>query len=192
MKSDVSRFGERIALRDAELRQATAKAEQVRDQSHPASSPEVGYKLPFSIGFRPFLTCEGQHSQETRHLNGEGVDLASFGIGHPISSEAPSSTFCRLCPQYGHVLIFPRKCYYEAQCPLPLLFCTNQHGEKAVKPTSLDRLVAAHPTQNFLRRLSSTLSRKVAFKDSDKVMTNFGWMKRDEVPDHLRHERGSQ
>jgi hypothetical protein len=157
MKSDVSRFGEKIALRDAELRQATAKAEQVRDQSHPASSPEVGYKLPFRIDSRAFLTKEGPRNDD-------------------ILEKA--TTFCRACPQYGHALIFPRKCYYEAQCPLPLLFCINHHGEKAVKPTSLARHGLLHPTQNFLRRFSSTLSRKVAFKDPDKVMTNFGWRKK--------------
>jgi hypothetical protein len=89
------------------------------------------------------------------------------------------------------VLIFPRKCYYEAQCPLPLLFCIDHHGEKAVR-TSFHGRVATHPTQNFLRRLSSTLSKRLAKNDPKKTMTNFGWRKKDEVPYHLRHDRGSE
>lgn len=123
---------------------------------------------------------------------GEGVELASFGIGNPISSKAPSSTFCRACPQYGHALIFPRKCYYEAQCPLPLLFCANQHGEKAVKSLTNKPKVSQLFGHSFLRRLSSTLSRKIAYNDPTRENTNFGWRKKDEVPYHLRHERGSQ
>jgi len=31
------------------------------------------------------------------------------------------ANLCKLCPQYGHKIIFSRKCYYEAQCPLPVL-----------------------------------------------------------------------
>lgn len=32
------------------------------------------------------------------------------------------ATFCKLCPQYNHVIIFPRRCYNEMQCPLPVFF----------------------------------------------------------------------
>jgi len=158
--------------------------------SNHASSPQIGYKLPFFIGSRVFLTHEGQLSEQMRHQHGEGVELASFDIGHPISLRAPSSTFCRACPQYGHALIFPRKCYYEAQCPLPLLFCANQHGEKAVKSFTTEPKISLR--LGFLRRLSSTLSRKIAYNDPTKQMTNWGWMKREDVPYHLRHDRGSQ
>jgi len=28
---------------------------------------------------------------------------------------------CNICPQYGHRIVFSRKCYYETQCPLPVL-----------------------------------------------------------------------
>jgi hypothetical protein len=118
-------------------------------------------------------------SEKATH-HGEGVQLASFGIGNPISLRAPSSTFCRSCPQYGHALIFPRKCYYEAQCPLPLLFCVDtQHGEKAVR-TSLNTepRISHQSGHSFLRRLSSTLSKRLAKNDPNKMMTNFGWRKK--------------
>ena len=57
----------------------------------------------------------------------------------PISVQNPSPVFglpvnlCkRFCPQYGHRIIFSRKCYYEAQCPLPSLaqkFSRSTDGE---------------------------------------------------------------
>ena len=150
--------------------------------SNHASSPQIGYKLPFFIGSRPFLTHEGQQSQQMRHHNGEGTGRLFIGEAHPnqlrTQETAPSSTFCRTCPQYGHALIFPRKCYYEAQCPLPLLFCTNQHGEKAVKTNLVLRHRLVHPSQSFLRRLSSTLSKRIAYNDPTRESTCFGWRKK--------------
>ena len=183
MKSDISRFGEKLVLRDAELRQATAKADQVSERFVPASNPQVGYKLPFSIGSRPFVTHEGQHSEQMRHQHGEGTGRLFIGASLPTLETAPSSTFCRACPQYGHALIFPRKCYYEAQCPLPLLFCAKQHREgeeKAVKTTLVHwhGRIGTHPTQNFLRRLSSTLSKRIAYNDPTRENTNFGWRRK--------------
>ena len=31
---------------------------------------------------------------------------------------------CSKCPQYGEAIIYPRKCYYEHQCNLPVWFQT--------------------------------------------------------------------
>jgi len=143
--------------------------------SNHASSPQIGYKLPLSSDLVRYST----------RLERRNDDIPR------------KATPCRICPQYGHALIFPRKCYYEAQCPLPLLFCANHHGERPVRTSSRAVVASTHPkfptlVRPFLRRLSSTLSKRLAKNDPNKVRTNFGWMKRDEVPYHLRHERGSQ
>ena len=52
-----------------------------------------------------------------------------------------------------------------------------QHGEKAVR-TSFVQSGLLHPTQNFLRRLSSTLSKRIAYNDPTRENTNFGWRKK--------------
>lgn len=51
-----------------------------------------------------------------------------MAVSCPISQENPSPVFglpanlCKLCPQYNHVIIFPRRCYNEMQCPVPAIF----------------------------------------------------------------------
>jgi len=45
--------------------------------------------------------------------------------------------FCHLCPQYAHVVVFSRKCYYEAQCPIPGLFDRIfNHSPRTARPQS--------------------------------------------------------
>jgi len=130
--------------------------------SNHASSPQIGYKLPFSSDLTRFL----------ERLERQNDDIPRI------------ATPCRICPQYGHALIFPRKCYYEAQCPLPLLFCAIHHGERPVKTTNQTSAGAfTHPkfptlVASFLRRLSSTLSKKIAYNDPTRENTNFGWRKK--------------
>lgn len=184
MKSDIFHAYDPTSVRESTLGvRITRPISTIMDFAE-ANSPELGYKLPFSIDSRPFLTIEGQHSQQMRHLNGEGTGRLFIGEAHPnqlrTQETAPSSTFCRACPQYGHVLIFPRKCYYEAQCPLPLLFCANdQHGEKAVR-TSINKPRISHQNlvHSFLRHLSSTISKRIAYNDPTRENTNFGWRRR--------------
>jgi hypothetical protein len=130
----------------------------------------------------------------------------------PISVQNPSPVFglpanlCKkFCPQYGHRIIFSRKCYYGPQCSVPFIISRLfHHGEKAENkdraqqmgstfgcdtPTTPRRSLLGVP---FLHRLSSTISKRIAYNDPTKQRTNFGWMKKDEVPYHLRHDRGSQ
>ena len=164
----------------------------------------------------------------------------------------PANLCKRFCPQYGHKIIFSRKCYYEAQCPLPSLahkFSRSTDGEnhatvgvppeiegprcdgkiapvqgqrvkKQPKSPGLSRLHPGRGTDNiseekegrrallwpssvgtihhgertvntlnkpkishilashFLRRLSSTISKRIAYNDPTRENTNFGWRKK--------------
>jgi len=180
MKGDVFHPYDPTSVRDSVLGVRMSRSPLTIINPSQSSVQQIGYKLPLSSDLVRYST----------RMNRGNDDIQG------------KATPCRICPQYGHALIFPRKCYYEAQCPLPLLFCAHQHREgeeKAVKTTLVLRHRLVHPTQNFLRRLSSTLSKRIAFNDPSKQMTNFGWMKYgpdhiidEEVPYHLRHERGSQ
>jgi hypothetical protein len=54
-------------------------------------------------------------------------------------------SFCQFCPQYANVVIFPRKCYYEAQCPIPaLVHMISHHGPRTAVAQS------STPTQCML------------------------------------------
>jgi len=54
-------------------------------------------------------------------------------------------SFCQFCPQYANAVIFPRKCYYEAQCPIPaLVYMITHHSPRAARPQS------STPTQCML------------------------------------------
>ena len=225
--------------------------------SNHASVPQIGYKLPFSTDLERFserLNRQNDDISEIATQYGEGDGRLFIGSSLLTRETAPSSTFCRACPQYGHALIFPRKCYYEAQCPLPNLFSmstdgenhatvgvppeiegprcegkiapvqgqrvkkqpnspgltrlhpgrgtdnisdekeprrallwgssvdTIHHGERPVKRPSIRGVVLAsclRYAQNFLPRLSSTLSKKIAYNDPTRENTNFGWRRRE-------------
>lgn len=67
----------------------------------------------------------------------EPISLDVFGVfGLPAA-------LCKICPQYGHRIIFSRKCYYEAQCPLPVLI--HKITNRGPKECS-DAFVGVHPT----------------------------------------------
>ena len=159
-------------------------------------------------------------------------------------------TLCRLCPQYGHKIIFSKKCYNERKCPLPAVlvfihrktragkaelyseredgaecyqtlsqmasegqfkkplaegsrepsgadrcpdskgaavgnnspapdshFESIHHGERTVNTLNkpkISHVLASH----FLRRLSSTISKRIAYNDPTRENTNFGWRKK--------------
>ena len=170
MKSDVFHAYDPTSTRESTLGITMSRPPESTSEFDRASSPEIGYLSPFSSDLIRFSTRMNQG-------NGD------------ISGKA---TPCKICPQYGHAIIFSRKCYYEPQCPLPRFLANHQHGERPVRTFFIRRGFIPPSAQNFLRRLSSTLSKKIAFKDPAKQMTNFGWMKKDEVPYHLRHGRGSQ
>ena len=193
MKSDISRFGEKLSLRDAEVRQSTAKAHPVSGHSNPASSPQIGYKLPFSIGSRPFVTHEGQHSEQMRHHNGEGDGRLFIGSSLLTRETAPSSTFCRLCPQYGKKIIYSRACWHLLHqgwnCGYPpflqiIRFKLFHHGERPVRTQRTTVLGTPTRTKfptlvaSFLRQLSSTLSKRIAYNDPTRENTCFGWRKK--------------
>jgi len=178
MKSDVFHAYDPTSVRESILGVRISSPSFATTPSTMTSNPQIGYKPPFSSDLIRF----------SERLERQNDDIPR------------NATPCRACPQYGHALIFPRKCYYEAQCPLPLLFCANQHGEKPVNTSFGNAPKISHPLgHSFLRRLSSTLSKRIAYNDPSKQMPNFGWMKYgpdhivdEEVPNHLSHERGSR
>jgi hypothetical protein len=177
MKSDVFHAYDPTSVRESVLGVRISSPSFATIPSTMTSNPQIGYKPPFSSDLIRF----------SEWLERQNDDIPRI------------ATPCRICPQYGHALIFPRKCYYEAQCPLPLLFCAIHHGGRPIR-TSFVRRGFTHPSaQNFLRRLSSTLSKRLAKNDPTKQRTNFGWMKYgpdhivdDEVPNHLKYDRGSR
>jgi hypothetical protein len=159
MKSDVFHAYDPTSMRDSVLGVRMSRSPLTIINPSQSSVPQIGYKLPLSSDLVRYSTWLERRNDDIQR----------------------KATPCRICPQYGHALIFPRKCYYEIQCPLPLLFCVHQHREreeKAVKTTLVLRHRLVHPTQNFLRRLSSTLSKKIAYNDPTRENTNFGWRKK--------------
>jgi hypothetical protein len=161
MKSDVFHAYDPTSVRESSLGIRFERSNEATNDSSQANMLKLGYKPSFSTDLARF----------SAHLEARNDDILG-------KATHDATVFCRACPQYGHALIFPRKCYYEAQCPLPLLFCAEiHHGEKAVR-TSFHGRVCTHPTQNFLRRLSSTLSKKIAYNDPTRENTNFGWRRK--------------
>jgi len=160
MKSDVFHAYDPTSVRDSVLGVRMSRSPLTIINPSQSSVPQIGYKLPFSSDLTRF----------SERLERQNDDIPRI------------ATPCRICPQYGHALIFPRKCYYEAQCPLPLLFCAIHHGEGPVKRQLAQRGVVLvsciHYAQNFLHRLSSTLSKKIAYNDPTRENTNFGWRKK--------------
>jgi len=162
MKSDIFHAYDPTSVRESMIGVRMTRPSLAINDSQPTQQPTIGYKLPFSSDLVRYST----------RLERRNDDIPRI------------ATPCRICPQYGHALIFPRKCYYEAQCPLPLLFCANHHGERPVKTTNQSIAGAfTHPkfptlVVSFLRRLSSTLSKKIAYNDPTRENTNFGWRKK--------------
>jgi len=162
MKSDVFHAYDSTSMRESVLGVRMSRSPLAINDSQPIQQPAIGYKLPLSSDLIRYST----------RMNHGNDDIQG------------KATPCRICPQYGHALIFPRKCYYEAQCPLPLLFCANHHGERPVKTTNQSIAGAfTHPkfptlVVSFLRRLSSTLSKKIAYNDPTRENTNIGWRKK--------------
>jgi hypothetical protein len=168
MKSDVSRFTEKLALRDAELREPTTKVHQATERFDEASSPQIGYKLPFSSDLVRFST----------RMNGRNDDISE------------KATLCQGCPQYGKKIVYSRACWHLLHqgwnCGYPpflqiIRFKLFHHGERPVKHPSIRGVVLVscmRYAQNSLPRLSSTLSKRLAKNDLNKMMTNFGWRKK--------------
>ena len=86
----------------------------------------------------------------------------------PISVQNPSPVFglpanlCKLCPQYDHAIIFPRRCYNEMQCPIPSIFYrmktrAGKAGNKAVAIDASKQVgyVCSVPTLRFGQPTSS-------------------------------------
>jgi len=62
----------------------------------------------------------------------EPISLDVFGVfGLPV-------TLCRSCPQYGHAIIFSRKCYYQAQYFIPLLIHKMKARARKTGVTKID------------------------------------------------------
>jgi len=189
MKSDVFHAYDPTSVRDSVLGVRMSRSPLTIINPSQSSVPQIGYKLPFSsdlVRYSTRLERRNDDILEKATHHGEGAGRLFIGEAHPnqlrTQETAPSSTFCRACPQYGHALIFPRKCYYEAQCPLPLLFCANQHGERPVRTRRIAPAIT-HPefptlVRTLLRRLSSTFSKKIAYNDPTRENTNFGWRKK--------------
>ena len=161
MKSDVLHPYDPTSVRDSVLGVRMSRSPLTIINPSQSSVPQIGYKLPLSSDLTRF----------SERLERQNDDIPRI------------ATPCRICPQYGHALIFPRKCYYEAQCPLPLLFCANQHGERPVRTSFRAVVASTHPefptlVRSFLRRLSSTLSKRIAYNNPTRENTNFGWRKK--------------
>ena len=56
---------------------------------------------------------EQEYSLEELGNDFGGAQEADPCILHPFPG-------CQSCPQYSQAIIYPRKCYYEAQCPWPV------------------------------------------------------------------------
>ena len=177
MKSDVFHAYDPTSVRESVLGVRMSRSPLATTPSTMTSNPQIGYKPPFSSDLTRF----------SERFERQNDDIPR------------KATPCRICPQYGHAIIFSRKCYYGAQCSIPFILSRlNHHGERPVKTTNQSIAGAfTHPkfptlVVSFLRRLSSTLSKRLAKNDPTKVMTNFGWMKYG--PDHIidEDERGSQ
>jgi len=161
MKSDIFHAYDPTSVRQSMIGVRMTKPSLAINDPQPIQQPTIGYKSPLSSDLI-------RYSERLDHRN-DGI--------------LRKATPCRICPQYGHALIFPRKCYYEAQCPLSLLFCVNQHGERPVRTSFRAVVASTHPefptlVRSFLRRLSSTLSKKIAYNDPSRENTNFGWRKK--------------
>jgi len=94
----------------------------------------------------------------------EPISLDVFGVfGLPV-------TLCRYCPQYGHKIVFSRKCYYQAQCFIPLLIhkITN-HGPKEYS----DILVGVHPTSLLIGPSTFGRAETTGNKSSSQTTQNF-------------------
>jgi len=73
-------------------------------------------KAALSEGINSFQHggCKGQeYSLEELGNDFGGAQEADPCILHPFPG-------CQSCPQYSQAIIYPRKCYYEAQCPWPV------------------------------------------------------------------------
>ena len=85
-------------------------------------------------------------------------------------------------PGIGYKLPFSP--YFEVSSPpltstFPVKATSNhQHGEKAVIFPTNEPKISLPLVRNFLRRLSSTLSKRLAKNDPTLEMTNFGWRKK--------------
>ena len=161
MKSDIFHAYDPTSVRESMIGVRMTRPSLAINDSQPTQQPTIGYKLPFSSDLVRYST----------RLERRNDDIPR------------KATPCRICPQYGHALIFPRKCYYEAQCPLPLLFCVIQNGERPVRTSFRAVVASTHPkfptlVRPFLRRLSSTISKHIAYNDPTQENTNFGWRKK--------------
>jgi len=168
MKGDVFHAYDPTSVRESMIGVTMTRPSLAINDSQPIQQSTIGYKSPSSSDLIRYSERLAQRNDDIPR----------------------KATPCRICPQYGHVLIFPRKCYYEVQCPLPLLFCVNQHGEKAEKTSRARQMgivIGRDPPTtlrpsllggSILHRLSSTLSKKIAYNDPSRENTNFGWRKK--------------
>jgi hypothetical protein len=71
MKSDIFHAYDPTSVRESTVGLRMSRSPEAINFSAQASSPQIGYKLPFFIGSRAFLTHEGQHSEQMRHHESE-------------------------------------------------------------------------------------------------------------------------
>jgi len=99
MKSDVFHAYDPTSVRESMTGVRMTGPSLAINDSQPIQQSTIGYKSPLSSDLIRYST----------RLERRNDDIPR------------KATLCRICPQYGHAIIFSRKCYYQAQCILPAL-----------------------------------------------------------------------
>ena len=171
MKSDVFHAYDPTSVRDSMIGVRMTRPSLAINDSQPIQQPVIGYKLPFSSDLVRFSTRLERRNDD-------------------ISRKA--TTLCRACPQYGKKIVYSKSCWHLLhqgwRCGYPALFQILRfrlihHGERPVRTSSRAVVASTHPkfpilVRPFLRWLSSTISKHIAYNDPTRENTNFGWRKK--------------